>query len=126
MQIDAWNIYLNFLNNNMRKYFFGWNTFKKVICDLYATLSNNKSFLSSKRIERLVLFWAAVGISVCYVYYNRTTITTTEIIMICTMLFGYAGFNTVMGNKDKKDDKTATQTDKIIDEKIDDKNQPQP
>lgn len=105
----------------MKKYFFGWDTIKKVILDLYATLSNNKSFLSSKRIERLILFWAAVGISICYVFYNRADISTMEIISICTMLFGYAGFNTVMGNKDKKDSKAADQIDKVIEEKINDK-----
>lgn len=107
----------------MKEYFFGWGKIKEVCTDLYATLSNNKSFLSSKRIERLVLFGVAVGISICYVWYNRSTIATTEIIMICTMLFGYAGFNTVMENKDKKDSKVADQTDKIIDEKIEDKKQ---
>ena len=108
----------------MRKYFFGWDNLKKVFVELYATLSNDKTFLSSKRIERLVLFWAAVLIATCYVFYNRADIATIEIISICTMLFGYAGFNTVMGNKDKKDDKASAQVDKVIEEKIDDKNQP--
>lgn len=102
-----------------------YRTIRKVITDLYATLSNNKSFLSSKRVERMLLFNAALGIAVSYVWYNRATITTTEIIAISTMLFGYAGFNTIMGNKDKTIAATTAQTDKIIEEKIDDKNQPQ-
>ena len=97
-----------------------------VICQLYATLSNNKSFLSSKRVERMILFNAALGIAVCYVWYNRADITTGEVIAISGTLFGYAGFNTIMGTQDKKIDKAAAQTDKIIEEKIDDKNQPQP
>lgn len=105
----------------MKEYFFGWGKIKEVCSQLYATLSNDKSFLSSKRIERLVLFGVAVGIAICYVWYNRSTISTTEIIMICTMLFGYAGFNTVMENKDKKDTKTAHQVDTIIEDKISDK-----
>lgn len=105
----------------MIRYFFGWDKIKEVCSDLYATLSNDKSFLSSKRLERLILFWAAVSIAVCFVWYNRGTITTTEIISICTMLLAYGGFNTVMGRKDKKDSISADQTDKIIEEKIDDK-----
>lgn len=108
----------------MKEYFFGWNKIKEVCSDLYATLSNNKSFLSSKRLERLVLFLAAVSIAVCYVWYTRASITTTEIISICTMLLAYGGFNTVMGRKDKNDSKAADQTDKIIEEKIEDKKQP--
>lgn len=105
----------------MNKYFFGWGSIKKVILDLYATLGNDKSLLSSKRLERLILFWAAVSISICFVWYSRATITTTEIIMICTMLFTYGGFNTVMGHIAKKESKEAAQTDKIIEEKIPDK-----
>lgn len=103
-----------------------YKTSRKVITDLYATLSNNKSFLSSKRVERMLLFNAALGIAVCYVWYNRATITTAEIIAISTMLFGYAGFNTIMGNKDKTIEATTAQTNKIIEEKIDDKKPPTP
>lgn len=104
----------------MGKFF---STIKMVICQLYATLSNNKTFLSAKRVERMLLFNSALGMAVCYVWYNRATISTSDIVIICTMLFGYAGFNVVMGNKEKKDEKSAIQTDKIIEEKIDDKNQ---
>lgn len=92
-----------------------WGLIKGVVVDLYSTLSNDKTFLSSKRVERMLLFSAALGIAVCYVWYNRSDITTTEVIAICTMLFTYAGFNVYMGNKDKKDtknDKAATEPEK--------------
>ena len=98
-----------------------YKTIRKVVTDLYATLSNNKSFLSSKRVERMLLFSAALGICLCYVWYNRSDITTAEIVTITTLLFGYAGFNTIMGNKDKTIAAATAQTDKIIEEKIDDK-----
>lgn len=97
-----------------------YKTVRKVVTDLYATLSNDKSFLSSKRIERAILFNAALGMSVAYVWYRRASITTTEVVAISTMLFGYAGFNTIMGNKDKA---IPAQT---AEEKTEDKKPPTP
>lgn len=72
--------------------------------DLYATLSNDKSKLSAKRIERMILFGLVVTIVSGYCWIRRTSLTTMEIISICTMLLGFAGFNVVMGNKDKKNE----------------------
>lgn len=77
-----------------------------VFNDLYNTLSNDKSKLSAKRIERMILFGLVVTIVSGYCWMRRAELTTMEIISISTMLFGYAGFNVVMGNKDKKDERT--------------------
>lgn len=79
-----------------------------ILKDLYATLSNTKSFLSLKRIERAILFCLSVGILSCYVWHVRNTISTVEIMGIITLTFGYAGFNVVMGNKDQKNEKSDT------------------
>lgn len=80
---------------------FGWDNFKKLVLELIYTLSGKKSLLSSKRIERMLLFNAALGMSCCYVWYHRATIGVPELISICVMLFGYAGFNTAMSMKEK-------------------------
>lgn len=85
-------------------FFFGWKKIKMVVSDLYETLGEGKSKLSSKRIERLVLFMSATSIAVCYAWYKRATITTAEIVTICSMLFVYAGFNTIQSRIDKKND----------------------
>lgn len=78
---------------------------KKWIFEIVKTLSNEKSFLSSKRLERLILFWSALTVSLFYFWIHRLTITTAEVVIICSMLFGYAGFNTVMTSKDIKKEK---------------------
>lgn len=77
-----------------------------LIGEFVKTLSNQKSFFSSKRIERCILFNVAVGIICGYVWQNRSTITMLEITGLATLLFGYAGFNVKQLQKEKADDKS--------------------
>lgn len=69
--------------------------------ELIKTLSNEPSFLSSKRIERCILFNVSVGIICCFVWYKRATISMLEVTGLVTLLFGYAGFNVKQLQKEK-------------------------
>ena len=67
------------------------------------TFSNRKSFFSSKRIERFSLFTVgllAAGFFLFKGIYNWE-ITSTDVVMVVGMLFGYAGFTMVQTAKDK-------------------------
>jgi len=72
------------------------------IKELVKTLSNEDSYFSAKRIERLVLFWGAFFIVINYYRVSYEKLTPSDIVLITTPLFAYAGFNTVMTAKEKK------------------------
>lgn len=50
----------------------------------------------------MFLFCSALAMVLVYFYMRRDSITTMEVVTLSTLLFGYAGFNVVMGNKDKE------------------------
>jgi len=67
------------------------------------TFSNRKSFFSSKRIERFSLFTVGLLAAAFFLFkgiYNWE-ITSTDVVMVVGMLFGYAGFTMVQTAKDK-------------------------
>lgn len=88
------------------KYFFGWENIKKIIKDLYQTFSNNKSFLSSKRIERFAFTAVALGIVIgSFVYLVKSDkLTATDSIILITPLLVAAGHNMIQTEKGKKND----------------------
>ena|SRR3990167_4518938 len=105
----------------MKNLFFGWNNIREVLRDIYATFSNEKSYLSSKRIERAILFNTAMVLICVFVWHKRNDLSAAEFLMIVSPLFVYAGFNTIVAASAKKDEKVAAQTDVIIKDKIPDK-----
>ena len=84
-----------------KKYFFGWENIKWVILQIGLTLSNQESFFSSKRIERVILFNTAVVSWMIWFYYHFRTITYTEMMATTGMLFIYAGYTMNMTEKEK-------------------------
>jgi hypothetical protein len=67
------------------------------------TFSSQKSFFSSKRLERFVLFNLAIAISLIYIYYSikNKSLSLTDVLAISGTFFVYAGYNTIMVEKNK-------------------------
>ena len=88
----------------MKKYFFGWENIKKLVKELYNTLSSKPSHLSSKRIERMILSAGAVAITLgTWIYLMiKNTLTATDAIMLAGTLFVAAGYNMSQTQKEKK------------------------
>lgn len=88
------------------KYFFGWENIKKVIKDLYDTLSSKHSFLSSKRLERFAFVSTSLSIVIgTFVFLIVAgTLTATDAIILISPLLLAAGYNLAKGEKGKKDE----------------------
>lgn len=82
--------------------FFGWDNAKWLLKELIKTLGDKPSYFSSKRLERVALFWCAIFIVMNYYRVSYDKLTPSDIVLLTTPLFAYAGFNTIMNNKEKK------------------------
>ena len=82
------------------------DNFRKVAKELYNTLSNSTSRLSSKRIERFVFTTVSIGLIVsCQVYLIRKgTLTSTDTVMLASVLLVAGGYNLAKGQQEKKDE----------------------
>ena len=81
--------------------FFGWENIKKAALEWFKTFSNDKSFLSSKRISRFVFSITGLCLSVFVIIYNRTKWGAVDDIIVIGPLFGYAGFELTKTQKEK-------------------------
>ena len=101
-----------------------WNKFKtwisgtwlnRGIHELVLTFSSRPSLLSSKKLERFVLFINSLVLVNYYFFSKIATLSTTEMVTIVAMLFGYAGYSTYRTYKDKGSDvnSVTTTTDNI-------------
>lgn len=92
-----------------------WEKFKWLGSELLNTFSNKKSFLSSKRIERFLIFMVMLIMTIFFIVKSiiACTLGATDFVIIVASWLGYAGFNTVQIKKDVndniKDDKTQEQ-----------------
>ena len=79
--------------------------FKHIISEFGKTFSNQKSFLSSKRIERFVIFSTMLGITLFFLIKNtiKCELNATDFAIVIGLWMGYAGFNTVQIKKDSND-----------------------
>ena len=76
---------------------------KWLVCELVKTGSNQKSFFSSKRIERLIMFNVAIAIIVGYTNRSWGKLTTEEVLMISGMLIAGGAWNATQIRKDIKE-----------------------
>jgi hypothetical protein len=81
-----------------------WDRLCWFLYELIKTLSSEKSWLSSKRLERLIIFIAAETQLNRYVHRNIDKLSATDIVMIYSAQMVYAGFII----KQIKDDKTTS------------------
>jgi hypothetical protein len=86
-----------------------WRTFIKNISlnslkDLYHTFSNEKSFLSSKKIERSLFVTSILAMYWTFFILVVLKATITDFILFISPLFIAAGFNLLQSEKNKKQD----------------------
>lgn len=93
---------------------------KWVSNEVLNTFSNKKSFFSSKRLERFLIFSLMLSLTVFFVVKSIITCTlgATDFIIIVGTWLGYGGFNTIQIKKDVKEDNNInneeTTTDKDL------------
>jgi hypothetical protein len=90
-----------------------WTTFIKNISlnslrDLYHTWSNEKSFLSSKKIERSLFVISILGMYWTYFLLVVLKASITDFILFISPLFIAAGFNLLQSEKNKKHEENTT------------------
>jgi hypothetical protein len=90
-----------------------WRTFIKNISlntlrDFYRTWSNEKSFLSSKKIERSLFVTTILAMYWTYFILVVLKASITDFILFISPLFVAAGFNLLQTEKDKKQDNEKT------------------
>ena len=94
-----------------------WRNFLKNISlntlnDLYHTFSNERSFLSSKKIERSLFVISILLMYWTYFILVVLKASITDFILFISPLFIAAGFNLLQSEKNKKNEKTnPTNTD---------------
>jgi hypothetical protein len=86
-----------------------WPTFIKNISlntlkDIYNTFSNEKSFLSSKKIERSLFVTSILAMYWTFFILVVLKATITDFILFISPLFIAAGFNLLQSEKNKKQD----------------------
>jgi hypothetical protein len=82
----------------------------RLLSDLYATFSSQKSFLSSKKIERFVSFTSATLIIVAYATLRLCCIACVDgfdsgsVVLLSSTLYGYGAYNSFLLRKEKNDE----------------------
>lgn len=76
---------------------------KEIFNEWIKTFSNKDSFLSSKRIERFVIFSVMLLLTIIFLGKGifECSILATDFAIVITLWLGLAGFNTIQGRKDK-------------------------
>jgi hypothetical protein len=70
--------------------------------EVILTFSNKKSLLSSKKIERFIVFNVFLVLTVLYVWKNIDTLEARDFIEITLVWLAYGGYNSFMNLKDRK------------------------
>ena len=77
---------------------------KELLFEFVATFSSDKSYFSSKRIERCIVFLVMLFLTIFFVVKKHETLSAPEFVLIIGTWLGYAGFNTVQIKNDKTTD----------------------
>lgn len=70
---------------------------------LMLTFTDRKSLLSSKKIERFIVFWVFLAITVAYLVRRIDSIDTIGFIEVVGLWLTYGGYNTYISHKEKKE-----------------------
>lgn len=65
-------------------------------------LSNRPTLFSSKKLERLSVFYAFLIITVVYLFKKIDTIEINDLLKFTAIWLAYGGFNSILTQKDKK------------------------
>lgn len=85
------------------KMFFGWSNLKWLITEFLAMYSTKDSYFSKKRFESSIAFLGGMGLILLHAYYNRATITNSEILADAALLFTVSGYAVAQIQKEKKE-----------------------
>lgn len=66
------------------------------------TFSTRKSLFSSKKIERFIVFWVFLILTVVYVSMNFYRLEAWDMVEITALWLCYSGYNSLMTLRDKK------------------------
>jgi len=75
------------------------------IDEIVLTFSNKKSLLSSKKIERFIVFNVFLVLTILYVWKNIDNLESRDFIEITLVWLAYGGYNSFMNMKDRKMEK---------------------
>ncbi len=70
--------------------------------EVILTFSNKKSLLSSKKIERFIVFNVFLVLTILYVWKNIDDLESRDFIEITIVWLAYGGYNSFMNLKDRK------------------------
>jgi hypothetical protein len=84
---------------------------KNFIEEVILTFSNKKSLLSSKKIERFIVFNVFLIVTIFYIFKNIESIDTRSFIEIIGVWLFYGGYNSFMNLRDKKLDSNRSSSD---------------
>ena len=75
---------------------------KTIFGEWVKTFSNRPSFLSSKRIERFVIFTLMLIVTLFFLIKGiiQCQLSAVDFTIVVGLWMGYAGFNTIQGRKD--------------------------
>jgi len=79
--------------------------------ELIMTFSNQKSLFSSKKIERFVVFFTFLILSVVFISLNIHEMESMEFIEVIGLWLAYGGYNSFMNLKDRKGSQAANTDD---------------
>jgi len=85
------------------KMFIGWTNLKWLIKELGATMSDEPSYFSKKRIQAWLLFDAGLGSMLIWFCYHMSKMTYSEIIAFSSILFVAAGYQVGTIQREKRD-----------------------
>ncbi len=73
--------------------------------EVILTFSNKKSLLSSKKIERFIVFNVFLVLTILYIWKNIDDLESRDFIEITLVWLAYGGYNSFMNMKDRKMEK---------------------
>ncbi len=90
-----------------------WENIKNLIKQLVLMYSDKPSIFAKKRVESGIMFYWVISTLSCFIWYKRSSLVTTDILMLTTPILVAAGYavkqiqdekkmNREMGDEDKK------------------------
>lgn len=74
--------------------------------EIVLTFSNRKSLLSSKKIERFIIFNVFLFLTIIFIWKKIDTIEARDFIEIMIVWLSYGGYNSFMNFRDRKMERT--------------------
>lgn len=72
--------------------------------EMVMTFSNQKSLFSSKKMERFIVFWTFLALTVYYILKNIQDMDSVEFIEVIGLWLAYGGYNSMLNLRDRKID----------------------